>query len=58
MKNGFNRVLAYKLSTIINDEDLSNVAGGSAQMSTRQTFQPTGSSAQGPDVHYDVSVDM
>ncbi len=58
MENGKTRVLAYRLATTINDNDLDNVSGGQAQISSRQTLHVSGNSAQGPDVFYDVSADM
>ncbi|WED42951.1 hypothetical protein [Legionella cardiaca] len=57
MENKNERVFAYNLAKVIDNSDLDNVSGGSAQMTTKQTVQPTGGSGQDIDGCVDVTFD-
>lgn len=57
MENNQERVFAYNLSKVIDNDDLVNISGGSAQMSHHQTVHGSGGSGQGVDVVYDTSFD-
>lgn len=61
MEHNKNRVFAYRLAKSIDNETLSQVAGGGGaaglQMCSHTTLKPSGSSAQGLDAILDFSVD-
>jgi hypothetical protein len=56
MRNGNERVLAYKLAKEIDQKNLGEVSGGASNATHQQTVHVTGNSSS-PDVSYDVSVD-
>jgi len=59
MENPTNRSLAYLLAKSIQKDDLETVTGGTMiGVTSRQTVQLGGDSAQGPSIHYDISLDM
>ncbi|MDP3561128.1 MAG: hypothetical protein Q8R83_02985 [Legionellaceae bacterium] len=58
MENGTNRILAYLLATAVNDDDLDQIAGGTALISTRHRVRLTGGTAPNADVAYDVVTDF
>ena len=57
MKKELDRVFAYTLAKEIALDELDEISGGTAQMTTKQTVRATGFNAQGADGVYDVTVD-
>ncbi len=58
MEKQTNRTLAYLLAQPIQDHELDAISGGTMGATSHQTVTMTGNSAQGPVVHYDVTVDL
>ncbi len=54
MENESNRNLAYLLATKINQEDLSNISGGSENTVIDHSLQPTGNNIHNADLSYDI----
>ncbi len=57
MENKKERVMAYNLAKTINKEELTEVSGGTVQVSTKQSVQATSDSARGIDTPYDTIID-
>lgn len=58
MENHTNRTLAYVLAKPLQDTEQDTISGGMLGLSAHQTLKITGDSSQGPEMNYDVSVDM
>ncbi len=56
MENINERVLAYHMAKVIENDELAKIGGGGF-WSSHQTIGPSGGSGQGYDVHIDVSFD-
>ena len=58
MENTQDRVLAYNLAKVIDNEELAAVSGGSGHSTTGPTGGASGGSGQGGEAHIDIHWDF